>query len=349
MKLTRRRLLSLVGPALSLAAAPRVVVQVGGYRPDVPIRPPSLKEGDTIGLIAPGGAIFRAGDIEIVRKTLGGLGLRSVVGRYALERRGYLAGRDADRAADVNRMFADSGVDGILALRGGWGCNRILPLLDYDMIRNNPKILMGYSDITSLLVALYARCGLVSFHGPVGISTWNAVTLNYVRRICFHGETLTLTNPRRVGPRGVRARDRIHTISPGKARGRLVGGNLSVLASMLGSTYLPAWDDAILFLEDTDEDIYRIDRMMTQLALAGILSRIAGLVFGKCTNCEAENEERSLTIHEVLADHLQPLGIPSWFGAMIGHISEKFTVPVGVLAEIDSVAGSIRMLEPAVT
>lgn len=327
----------------------RPLSSANAHSPNEPLKPRRLKEGDIVGLISPGGAVHRAYDVMRVQNTLAELGLKSVVGRHALKRRGYFAGKDADRAADVNRMFADPAVSAILALRGGWGCNRILPLLDYDVIRENPKILMGYSDVTSLLVALYARCGLVSFHGPVGISSWNDVTVDYVRRICFEGEAITLRNPRRIGPARVRAVDRIHTITPGTARGRLIGGNLSVLTSMLGSSYLPAWEGSVLFLEDTDEGIYRVDRMMTQLALAGVLARLSGVVFGKCTDCEPDSEYDSLTIQEVLADHLQPLGIPAWFGAMIGHISDKFTVPVGVLAEIDAVAGSIRMLEPAVT
>lgn len=313
-----------------------------------PLKPPRLREGDTVGLVSPGGAIFEPSDIQEVEDILRNFGLRTIRGRHVLDRHGYLAGTDEDRAADVNRMFADPQVDAVLTLRGGWGCNRILPLLDYDLIRAHPKILMGYSDITSLLLALYARCGLVTFHGPVGISSWTDFTVEHARRVLFDAEAPTMRNPRRVGPRGPIRRDRTWTIRRGRASGRLAGGNLSVLVSMIGSPYLPRWDGHILFLEDTREDVYRIDRMLTQLRLVGILSRLEGIVFGKCTNCDPDEPSRSLTLRQVLTDHFRPLRIPCFYGSMIGHIRDKFTVPVGVKAEIDASAGTIRMLEPAV-
>ncbi len=311
------------------------------------IKPSRLFAGATIGLVSPGGVISRESDIEEVEQTLRELGLRTVRGRHVLERWGYLAGQDEHRAADLNRMFAARDVDAVLPLRGGWGCNRILPYLDYESIRENPKILMGFSDITSLLIALYARCNLITFHGPVGISTWNDFTVEYARRVLYDGEQVEMRNPSHVGPRGPIMRDRVRTIRSGTARGRLIGGNLSVIASMLGSSYLPDWNRHILFLEDTEEDVYRIDRMLTQLSMAGILRRLSGIVFGKCTDCDAD--EPSLTLGQVLHDHFHPLGIPAFYGAMIGHISDKFTVPLGVEAEIDAASGTIQLLEPAVT
>ena len=310
------------------------------------LKPRRLFEGATVGLVSPGGVVSNESDVEEVEETLRELGLHTVRGRHVLAQFGYLAGSDEDRASDLHRMFADRNVDAVLALRGGWGCNRILPLLDYELIRRHPKILMGFSDITSLLIALYARSGLVTFHGPVGISTWNEFTLDYVRRILYDADEVVLSNPRHIGPRGPLLRDRIHTIRPGRARGRLVGGNLSVVVSMIGSSYLPDWDGHILFLEDTNEEVYRIDRMLTHLSLSGILPRLSGIVFGKCTDCEAEDP--SLTFNQVLRHHFRPLGIPAFHGSMIGHIRDKFTVPVGVEAEIDAESGSIRLLEPAV-
>lgn len=311
------------------------------------LKPRRLFEGATVGLISPGGVISDPADIAHVEDTLRSLGLRTVRGRHVLDRRGYLAGTDAHRAEDVHSMFTDPNVDAVLTLRGGWGCNRILPLLDYEMIRAHPKILMGFSDITSLLIALYARSNLVTFHGPVGISTWNDFTVDYATRVLVEGAAITMRNPRRIGPRGPIGEGRILTIRSGKSRGRLVGGNLSVLVSMIGSSYLPDWDGHILFLEDTREDVYRVDRMLTQLSLAGILPRLAGLVFGQCTGCDADDP--SLTLRDVLHDHVFPLGIPCFYGSMIGHIRDKFTVPLGVEADIDAATGTIRMLEAAVT
>jgi muramoyltetrapeptide carboxypeptidase len=315
---------------------------------DSVIKPPRLKPGDTVGLINPAGATFVSEDIKVVQESLAALGLKTKVGKHALDRYGYLGGTDEARADDVNAMFADKEVNAIITVRGGWGCNRILPLLNYDVIRKNPKIICGYSDITSLLVALYAKTGLVTFHGPVGTSTWNQFSLNYFKKILFDGETVTMENPKTIGDNLAQTKDRVETISKGKAKGKLVGGNLSVLSAMIGSEYLPNWKNHILFIEETDENIYRVDRMLTQLKLAGVLKQISGFVFGKCTKCEPGEGYGSLTLEEVLSDHIKPLGIPAWYGAMIGHIENKFTVPVGCEAEIDADAGTIRLLESAV-
>ncbi len=344
MDLHRRDLLKSLGllvlaPAITLARSRKTISSQA---------PPRLFEGAKVGLINPAGAIYDPEDIVIVEETIQALGLIPQRGAHLLDRYGYLGGRDKDRAADVNAMFADPAVDAILAVRGGWGCNRILPLLDYKTIAQNPKVIMGYSDITSLLVALYTRCGLITFHGPVGISTWNEFTLNYVRRILFAGEAVALEQPQERNNLGVWEDDRINTITPGTAHGRLVGGNLSVLTAMVGSAYLPDWKDKILFVEEVGEDIYRVDRMLTQLKLAGILDEISGFIFGKCTDCDSSESYGSLTFNEVLDDHIKPLGIPAWRGAMIGHIGDKFTVPVGVAAEINATTGKIQLLEPAV-
>ncbi len=341
---SRRSFLRQLSIAFALTQLPRQLLAT----PSAPIKPARLKPGDMVGLINPAGATFETQDIEILKESLSALGLRSKLGKHALDRYGYLAGTDSARADDVNDMFADSEVNAILCVRGGWGCNRILPLLDYDLIKNNPKAIIGYSDITSLLVAIYARAGLVTFHGPVGTSTWNQFSLNYFKRILFEGEAVTMENPKIIGDNLAQTKDRIETITKGKARGILVGGNLSVLTAMVGSQYLPNWKNHILFLEETDESIYRVDRMLTQLKLAGILQQLSGFVFGKCTKCEPGEGYGSLTLEEVFNDHIKPLNIPAYSGAMIGHIENKFTVPVGVEAEIDATLGTLRMVESAV-
>jgi muramoyltetrapeptide carboxypeptidase len=292
-----------------------------------------------VGLINPSSPIEQE-DIDYARKELAALGLNVKLGTHLLDEYGYLAGQDADRAADVNAMFADRSVQALLTMRGGWGCSRILPLLNYDLIRSNPKIIMGYSDITSLLLAIYARSGLVTFHGPVATSVWNPFSVNYVQRILFDAEPVRMQNP---------PLNRPQTITGGQARGQLVGGNLSVLSAMVGSAYLPDWEDKILFVEEIGEDIYRVDRMLTQLKLAGILDKISGFIFAECTRCEAgEGDEPSLTLTQVLSDWIRPLGIPAWYGSAIGHIRDKFTVPVGVEVEIDANQGIIQLLDPAV-
>ena len=304
------------------------------------LKPPRIKPGDTIGLIAPAG-IVEPESIEPITQKLASLELKVKLGNHLLDRYGYLAGKDRDRAADVNSMFADKSVQAILAMRGGWGCNRILPLLDYKLIRTNPKIIMGLSDITALLLAIYAKTNVITFHSLTGTSSWNEFSVDYLRRILFNGEAVTMQNPTNTD-------NRVETIKGGKARGKLIGGNLSVLAAMVGSSYLPKWQHNILFLEDIREEVYRVDRLLTQLELAGILPQISGLVFGNCRECDPEEPDKSLTLMQVLQDRILPLGIPAWYGSAIGHIPDKFTLPIGAEVEIDATAGTIKMLETAV-
>lgn len=333
MFINRRRFLSIA----LFGAATQLPIASGAKSPALK-KPPRLKVGDTVGLINPA-SIIKASDIQQTVQVLSALGLKVKLGKHLLDRYGYLAGKDADRAADLNAMFSDPTVQAILTIRGGWGCNRILPLLDYAAIRRHPKIIMGYSDITSLLLAITAKSGIVTFHGPVGTSKWNPFTLDYAKQVLWAGDSVTMRNT---------STTIVETINPGIARGKLIGGNLSVLTAMLGSNYLTDWQQSILFVEEVGEDIYRIDRMLTQLKLAGILNQISGFIFGQCTNCKADNPLESLTLSQVFRDHLQPLNIPAWSGSMIGHIEDKFTLPLGVQVEVDASQGTIKMLESAV-
>jgi len=346
MRITRRQILQMLGTSLVATQVPMATAE--GLFSKATLKPPRLKAGDTVGLINPAGATFHPDDVNIARETLAALNLKTKTGEHLLDRYGGLAGKDTSRAADVNAMFADPEVNGIIALRGGWGCNRILDLLDYKVIAKHPKIIMGYSDITSLLLAFNAKTSLVTFHGPVGISTWNKYSTNFVKRLLFDAEVFTMENSREIGDNLTQTRNRILTIRAGKTTGKLLGGNLSVLTAMVGSDYLPDFKGNILFVEDVEEDIYRIDRMLTQLKLAGILAEISGFVFGKCSNCDSDGTYGDLTLEEVLDDHIKPLGIPAWYGSMIGHIEDKFTIPLGVKAEIDADEGKITLLEAAV-
>jgi muramoyltetrapeptide carboxypeptidase len=340
--------------ALSLAAAGALARPPGAAaQAQLPVlKPARLAPGRTVALVSPGSPVAETVDVQIAREALEAMGLRVKLGEHLTGRYGYLAATDRERARELNRAFADPEVDAVFAMRGGWGTARILPLLDYDLIRRNPRILLGYSDITALLTAVYARSGVVCFHGPMGVSSWKKYPLEHFRRLLFDAEALTLSNPRELTDELVQRENRVQTINPGTARGRLVGGNLATLTAILGSPYLPRWEECILFLEEVEEGIYRVDRMLTQLRLAGVLGRIRGFVFGKCTDCGTESSPGggygSLTLEQVFRDHLGELGIPAWSGAMIGHIADQWTVPVGTQVEIDAGAGTIRMLEPSV-
>ncbi|MGB7450607.1 MAG: LD-carboxypeptidase [Lysobacterales bacterium] len=346
MSISRRQILQIMGAGLIASRVPNA--GAAGLNSDSILKPPRLQAGDTVALINPAGATFHPEDVLIARESLAALGLKMKTGEHLLDRYGYLAGTDKDRASDVNSMFADREVKAILTLRGGWGCNRILDLLEYRLIAKNPKIIMGYSDITSLLLALNAKTGLVTFHGPVGISSWNEYSTDFVKKLLFNAEVFSMENPKDIGDHLTRVKDRVLTINSGKARGKLLGGNLSVLTAMVGSDYLPDFKGNILFLEEVGEDIYRVDRMLTQLKLAGILGQISGFVFGKCSDCGPGKGYGSLTLQEVLRDHIKPLGIPAWYGSMIGHIEDKFTIPLGIESEIDADTGRITLLDSAV-
>ena len=321
----------------------------GVAAPAAMVKPPRLKPGDTLGLIHPSSATFQKMDLEIAIDNLAALGFKVKAGAHALDRYGYLAGKDLDRAADINALFADPKVQGICAVRGGWGAARTLPYLDFATIAKNPKVLFGFSDITALHMAIPAKTGLVTFHAPTGFSAWNELSANWFKRVVMDGEPVQYVNEPdfkgRIAPVG----NRTQTVRPGKAQGPIMGGNLTVLAHLVGTPYLPDFTGRILFLEDVHEGIYRIDRMLTHLKLAGLLSKIKGFIWGQCSECEPDSSGYgSLTIEEVLDDHIKPLAVPTYRGAMIGHIEKQFTVPEGIPAEMDADAGTFRLLEPAV-
>ncbi|WP_088287092.1 LD-carboxypeptidase [Ideonella sp. A 288] len=346
MTLNRRVLLA-AGAAAAAAPAGPVLAQ-GAAAPWPLLRPPRLKPGDTIGLINPSGAIHERQPYEVTTETLQALGFKVREAPNLRARYGHQAGTAEQRASDVHAMFADPGVHGLLAVTGGSGGNRVLPLLDYAAIRRTPKVLAGFSDVTALINAVHARTGLVTFHAPVGVSEWNAFSVEHLLGAVVEGRALTLRNQPDKSDGLVPKEHRITTLRGGTARGPLVGGNLAVLTSMAGSPYLPSFDGAILFLEEINEYIYRVDRMLSTLKLMGALDRVAGVVIGAFTNCNPGEGYGTLTLDEVFDDWFRPLKVPVYRGAMIGHIKRKFTVPVGLPAEIDADAGTIRFLSPAV-
>ena len=335
-----------LAPLAARVASPRL-----SAAPRSPLKPHRLKPGDTVALVSPASATFQTADVQVAKESLEALGLKVRLGEHLLERHGYLAGDDKARADDITALFTDTSVAAIHPIRGGWGSSRVLPYLDYDAIRRNPKVLLGYSDITALLLAIQGKTGLITFHGPIGLGRWDTFSVDYYRRVLFNAELVRYENKHDLSPDEnslVQTEFRIRTIQPGKARGRLLGGNLTVLTTIVGSPYLPDWDEAIFFCEDVHEDLYRIDRMLTQLKLAGVLQKLHGFVFGSCAECSPGEGYASLTLEEIFADHIKPLGIPSWQGAMIGHQQPQWTLPEGLQVEIDSVAGTITLLEPPV-
>lgn len=316
--------------------------------PEERIRPPRLKSGDTLGLIAPGSYITGQ-ELKDSIKNLNEIGFNVVYTNNILSRSGYFAGSDRQRASEVNQMFRRKDVKGIVSVRGGYGCTRILPLLDYAVIKDNPKVFIGYSDVTALLYGIYKESGLICFHGPVGTSTYNDFTIGYFRRILMDGDPdIVLKNP---VPESDDEAYKSFTIKEGAAKGELIGGNLSVVVSLIGTKYDIDTTGRIIFLEEMEEDPYRIDRMLTQMRMAGKFDRAAGAalgVFKDCVPSEKSSFDSSFTLKEVLKNRLGDLNIPVVYGMSFGHIKNKFTIPVGIKAEIDASKQTLTLLEKAV-
>ena len=314
------------------------------------IKPPRLRPGDLVGLVAPGGYTSERA-IEKAVRNIEARGLRGKVGTYLRAVPGNYAGSVQQRLADLHAMFADPEVRMIWPIRGGSGCISLLSGLDYALIRRNPKILLGYSDITALHLAIYNKTGLVSFHGPVASSTLSAYSREHMMAVLTDPQPaytipMALDNARRAQAEPHYA---IRTVTAGVATGALLGGNLSMVAALAGTPYAAHFRDCLLFLEDVDEAPYRIDRWMTQLDLSVGLARAAGVMVGICENCAPEPGERSLSLDDTLGVHLRPLTIPAVSGYSIGHIRNQFTLPMGIRARLDTTAQTVTLLEAAVS
>lgn len=301
--------------------------------------PVALKAGDKVIIVSPAGAVFDSSKIEAFRQVLSKLGFVVILSKSVGKNYGYFAGTDQERADDINNAFADKSIRGVFCTRGGWGCARILGLLDFKMISENPKVIMGFSDITSLLLAISVKANFVTFHGPVGLSSWDIFSENCFKSVIVRAE-------KNVFP--FSASDNLITLSPGFARGELIGGNFTVFNSLIGTEYLPNCEGKILFLEELNEDPYKIDRMFTHLKLAGILDKIVGFIFGVCTKCDAEDLQHSFTLIQVVNYHILPLNIPAIYNAPFGHTAKKWTIPIGVFAELDTIKPSFELQQSAV-
>lgn len=336
--------------AATLAAlAPRIMAtsEKSEFLSPRSLLPPRLQPGQSVGLIAPGCFVSDA-ELQKAIHNLEGLGLRVVPGQHLTTRYGYFSGTDKERAGDINHFFADHSISGIFCARGGYGSLRVLPHLDYELIRTNPKPLCGYSDATALHQALFVKCGLVSFHGPVGISTFNEFSTVMLKNMLF-----AESKEQRIPLQAKAESDSPvwEVIYPGSATGMLAGGNLSVLSSLAGTPFAMPYAGCILYLEETDEEPYRIDRMLSQLAMSGAFSGVKAVVLGAFTNCVPNEKStgigNSFTLQEIFRHIFLPLNVPVVSGALIGHIKNKVTVPFGVEAEVDTARAEIRLTAAA--
>ena len=304
-----------------------------------------LKFGDTIGLVGPSGTVREAGAVDQAIAYMQELGFKVKVGESAHAKYGYLSGTDEVRARDINAMFADCEVDAIVCTRGGYGTMRMLDLLDYDTIRANPKVFVGFSDITAMHIAFLEKCDLVTFHGPMA-TRWKAEFADGFTQPAFMN-AVTMAEPlgELINAPDYHARK---TVNPGKAEGMLVGGNLSLIAGTIGTPYELDTRDRILFIEEIGERTYCVDRMLTQLRLSGKLEDCAGIVFGDFNDCPVEYPEFGLTLEEVIRDVAASCGKPIFTGLQAGHVSPKLTLPLGTRCRMDADACTLEVLEAAV-
>lgn len=306
--------------------------------------PKALKKGDTIALISASGATPPESlqpAIEAVEK----LGFHVVVGETCRARHGYLAGSDALRAAELNKMFKKPEVDGIFCIRGGYGATRILPMLDLEMIKNNPKVFVGYSDVTALHIVFNQQCNFVTYHTPMPSTEFIKDKMDeYTWDYFIQSVTNTAWNDYYL--KNADGEEMI-TVFPGNAAGQLIGGNLTLVVASLGTPYEIDVAGKILFLEDIDENVQRIDRMLTQLKLAGKLDQVAGILLGAWTDCgpmDRKNPENNLTLETVIDEILTPLNVPILMNVTCGHVLPTMSLPLGKTVMMDATKKTIQVV-----
>lgn len=304
------------------------------------IKPKPLQKGDSVAIIAPASP----SDKNLIDKcitSLNELGLKVVVGESCLSEHGFLSGTDDIRANDINCMFADKNIKGIFTLRGGYGCARLLNLIDFKLIKKNPKIFIGYSDITALHIAINQKSKLITYHGPMistelikGLDEYSA---DYYQKFIFgYKKVEELVNPEE---------DNLEIINTGIATGQLTGGNLSLICSSLGTKYEINTKNKILFLEEVEEVPYKVDRMLTHLKQSGKLKEANGIILGAFTNCIAPNNKKSLSLQEVFNEIILPLKKPTISNLACGHCLPTLTLPLGAKVLLDANNKKIKILE----
>lgn len=312
------------------------------------IKPKALRPGDTVGLITPSTYVSNPDTLQLARLTVEHLGLKPKFSANVGKRTGYLAGSIEQRVADLHWAFSDPEVKAVFCTRGGYGSAMLLDRIDFGLIRRNPKIFLGYSDITALHLGIHQKAGLVTLHGPSPLSGLPDYTLDHLKRALFEARPLgTLANPPEERP--IRPKHMTRTLRPGTARGPITGGNLTLIATTMGTPFEIQTEGKILFLEDVGEQPYSMDRMLTQLRLAGKFKGIRGLIIGECADCGPRefqpSFESTFSLPEVLDNILGSLEAPIVSGMTIGHTSDQLTLPLGVMATLDSARATLTIEE----
>jgi muramoyltetrapeptide carboxypeptidase len=317
--------------------------------PKPPRRPPALVPGSRIALVAPSGRLLEHDDFVRAESLCRTLGFEPRVGRHATGRHGWFAGTDDERLDDLNAALRDDDVDAVWCLRGGVGLLRILDRIDFAALARRPKAVIGYSDITTLLLGILKESGVVAFHGPVARAPMPAFAREHFTRVLTKSAPAGLLGNLPTPPGVLEPREpRVVTVAGGRAEGPLIGGNLTLLQHLVGTRYFPDLTGALLFLEDVSEPLYRIDRMLSHLAITGALDKLSGVIIGRFTEMERETSDGAFGLDEILAHWFGSKRIPVVHGVPIGHIPDQWTIPVGVKAVLDGDEGTVEVVEEAV-
>jgi muramoyltetrapeptide carboxypeptidase len=308
-------------------------------------KPKRLSKKDVIGIISPASSPDEFTRVERGVKYLENLGYRVKVGANVGKNHGYLAGTDQERIDDIHSMFKDKNVKAIFTLRGGYGAFRLLDKIDYRLIKNNPKIFVGYSEITALQMAFLEKAELITFAGPmVAVDFYDEVS-EYTSELFWQ----TITSNKKIGKLKYPENQKLPFLQKGSATGRIVGGNLAVFAHLLGTSYFPNLTGKILMIEDIGELPYRVDRMLNQLRLAGVFKKVKGIILGRFVDChEHDPNKKTLTLGEVIADYITPVKVPSIYTFPHGHIKDLVTIPFGLKVTLDATKGTVEFVEGAV-
>ncbi len=295
--------------------------------------PPALAPGARVAIVAPAGPLGANSELEQAVRNAESFGWEPVLGENVRVRHGYLAGDDAARLRDLDAALLDDSIDGIWCARGGYGAMRLLPALDLSLLATRPRVLLGYSDITALHAAASRVADVVTYHGPTARETLTEFSRGSLERAVVQQVDPCGHAPAAESMRG------------GRTEGRLVGGNLALLAALCGTPYAPDYSGAILVMEDVGEPTYRIDRMLQQLALAGVFSSVAGLMFGQFTEIVPGGDTSPRSLRDVLSEFADIARVPTITGAPMGHIDEQWTIPLGAQATLDADACTLHVHE----
>jgi muramoyltetrapeptide carboxypeptidase len=309
------------------------------------LKPPKLKKSDVIGIISPASTPTDLSKIELGVNYLEKLGYRVEVGENVGKEHGYLAGSDEERLQDFHNMFKNKNIKAIFSIRGGYGSGRLLDKIDYSLIKRNPKIFVGYSDITALQLAIFKKVGLVTFAGPMLATDFSEKVNSFTEENFWK----VITSSKKIGKLHNPNDEKFYKLNSGRAEGNILGGNLAVLSSIMGTEYFPNFKGSILFLEDIGEVPYKIDRFFNQLKLAKIFNQINGVILGRFVDCyETDKSKSTIKLNEVVEHYFSKLKIPVIYNFSHGHIKENITIPLGLNTKLNSSRCFVEITENAV-